>query len=61
MPLFYLIIAIGGSTGKPRELVSLGAQLDDWKTIVQYASNCKLIDSRRIILWGTSTKWWICA
>jgi hypothetical protein len=50
---FYLIIAIGGSTGKPRELVSLGAQLDDWKTIVQYASNCKLIDSRRIILWGT--------
>ena len=33
----------GGSTGKPRELVSLSAQLDDWKTIVQYASNCKLI------------------
>jgi dienelactone hydrolase len=35
-------------------LISLSAQLDDWKTIVQYASNCKYIDSRRIILWGTS-------
>lgn len=44
----------GGSTGKPRELVSLSAQLDDWKTMIQYASNCKLIDNRRIVLWGTS-------
>ncbi|HRA91613.1 MAG TPA: alpha/beta hydrolase, partial [Acinetobacter sp.] len=44
----------GGSTGKPRELISLNAQLDDWKTMIQFASNCKLIDRRRIVLWGTS-------
>ena len=44
----------GGSTGKPRELVSLSVQLEDWKTIIQYASNLKEIDKRRIVLWGTS-------
>lgn len=44
----------GGSTGQPRELISLNAQLDDWKTMIQYVSNSRLIDNRRIILWGTS-------
>lgn len=44
----------GGSTGKPREMISINSQLEDWKTIIQYASTCKLIDNRRIVLWGTS-------
>ena len=44
----------GGSTGKPRELISISSQLEDWKTVIQYASTCKMVDSRRIILWGTS-------
>lgn len=44
----------GGSTGRPRELISLSAQLDDWRTMIQYASNCKCVDNRRIVLWGTS-------
>lgn len=44
----------GGSTGKPREMVSINSQLEDWKTVIQYASTCKLVDNRRIVLWGTS-------
>ncbi|MDC4263307.1 alpha/beta hydrolase [Acinetobacter baumannii] len=44
----------GGSTGKPREMISINSQLEDWKTMVQYASTCKFIDNRRIVLWGTS-------
>ncbi|HBM1136304.1 alpha/beta hydrolase [Acinetobacter baumannii] len=44
----------GGSTGKPREMISINSQLEDWKIMIQYASTCKFIDNRRIILWGTS-------
>ena len=44
----------GGSTGKPREMVSINSQLEDWKSVIQYASTCKLVDNRRIVLWGTS-------
>ncbi|EPV7591677.1 alpha/beta hydrolase [Acinetobacter baumannii] len=44
----------GGSTGKPREMISINSQLEDWKNMIQYASTCKFIDNRRIVLWGTS-------
>lgn len=44
----------GGSTGKPREMISINSQLEDWKTMIQYAFTCKFIDNRRIVLWGTS-------
>ncbi|MFX6069589.1 alpha/beta hydrolase [Acinetobacter baumannii] len=44
----------GGSTGKPREMISINSQLEDWKTMIQYASTCKFIDNRRIVLWGIS-------
>ncbi|EPP3358544.1 alpha/beta hydrolase [Acinetobacter baumannii] len=44
----------GGSTGKPREMISINSQLEDWKTMIQYVSTCKFIDNRRIVLWGTS-------
>ncbi|MCW1487832.1 alpha/beta hydrolase [Acinetobacter baumannii] len=44
----------GGSTGKPREMISINSQLEDWKTMIQYASTCKFKDNRRIVLWGTS-------
>ncbi|MDC4616258.1 alpha/beta hydrolase [Acinetobacter baumannii] len=44
----------GGSTGKPREMISINSQLEDWKTMIQYASTCKFINNRRIVLWGTS-------
>lgn len=44
----------GGSTGHPREQISLTDQLDDWKTVISYISSKKCINSRKIILWGTS-------
>ncbi|TCM68154.1 alpha-beta hydrolase superfamily lysophospholipase [Acinetobacter calcoaceticus] len=44
----------GGSTGQPRELISLKYQLQDWKTVIGYLSTFKLVDSRKIVLWGTS-------
>lgn len=43
----------GGSTGKPRELVSLQYQLEDWKTLLEYIQQLKNIDTRRVVLWGT--------
>ena len=49
----------GGSTGRPRELVSINAQLDDWRTMIRHIQERKSIDSKRIVLWGV-LKWWVC-
>ncbi|OTG80982.1 alpha/beta hydrolase [Acinetobacter sp. ANC 5054] len=43
----------GGSTGRPRELVNLRAQLEDWQTMIEHLQQRKSIDARRIVLWGT--------
>ena len=42
----------GGSTGRPRELVSLKAQLEDWQTMIQHLSERQSIDVKSMILWG---------
>lgn len=44
----------GGSTGRPRELVSLSRQLDDWRTMISHVQERQSVDGRRIILWGTA-------
>ncbi|CAM4350818.1 alpha/beta hydrolase [Acinetobacter pragensis] len=44
----------GGSTGRPRELVSIQAQLEDWRTMLMHVAQRKSIDSRKIVLWGIS-------
>ena len=44
----------GGSTGYPRELESLKLQLEDWVTVIDYIAQKKSIDTRRMVLWGTS-------
>ncbi|EPF79730.1 alpha/beta hydrolase [Acinetobacter rudis] len=44
----------GGSTGTPRELVSLDEQQNDWKTVIQYLHAQKTLNTRKIVLWGTS-------
>lgn len=44
----------GGSTGRPRELVSIKDQLDDWRTMISHVKQRKSIDSKRVVLWGTS-------
>lgn len=44
----------GGSTGKPRGLVSIQQQLLDWKNVLQQVQKRKDIDVKRIVLWGFS-------
>lgn len=44
----------GGSTGRPRELISLKDQLDDWRTMISHVKQRKSIDTKRVVLWGTS-------
>ena len=44
----------GGSTGFPREVVSLKDQMNDWKTVVNYVATQKKINSKKIVMWGTS-------
>ena len=43
----------GGSTGRPRELVSIQSQLEDWRTMISHVLERKSVDSGRIVLWGT--------
>ena len=44
----------GGSTGRPRQLVSIQFQLEDWRTMIAHIFERKSVDNRRIVLWGTS-------
>lgn len=44
----------GGSTGQPRELVSLDDQQNDWKTVINYLKSQKSLSTRKMVLWGTS-------
>lgn len=44
----------GGSTGRPRELVSIKRQLEDWRTMVAHVAERKSINPRKMVLWGTS-------
>jgi dienelactone hydrolase len=45
----------GASDGKPRQLFSNRAQLDDWRAAIEYAREHPAVDRNRIALWGTST------
>lgn len=44
----------GASDGEPRQLLSIGRQLDDWAAAIHYARGLKGIDPLRIALWGSS-------
>ena len=44
----------GGSTGKPRGLVSISQQLQDWKNILLQIQKRKDVNTRQIVLWGWS-------
>jgi pimeloyl-ACP methyl ester carboxylesterase len=44
----------GGSAGTPRQLVSLGAQLDDWQAALRAAARLPGVDPQRLVLWGVS-------
>lgn len=44
----------GGSSGMPRELVSVKRQLADWRVAIEFARAIDGVDPERIALWGTS-------
>jgi len=44
----------GASQGEPRQLLSIGRQLQDWKAAVDIARTLPGVDAERIGLWGTS-------
>lgn len=45
---------LGDSGGEPRQLLSFGAQRDDWHAALSYARTLPGIDRERIAIWGTS-------
>ncbi|MEG8275293.1 alpha/beta hydrolase [Streptomyces sp. AHA2] len=44
----------GDSSGQPRHLTSIKAQLRDWRAAVDFARRVPGVDPARIALWGTS-------
>lgn len=44
----------GGSTGKPRGLVDVGRQIQDWDAVIAFASKLPQVDPARIAIFGTS-------
>jgi len=44
----------GDSEGRPRELLSIRRQREDWRAAVAFARSLPDIDRDRIVLWGTS-------
>lgn len=44
----------GASSGAPRQLLSIGRQLADWRAALAWVRACDEVDRSRIVLWGTS-------
>ncbi len=44
----------GASGGEPRQLVSVGAQLEDYAAAIAFARTLPEVDPKRIVVWGTS-------
>jgi uncharacterized protein len=44
----------GASEGVPRQVVSIGGQLQDWKAAIAFARAAEQVDPARIALWGSS-------
>jgi alpha-beta hydrolase superfamily lysophospholipase len=44
----------GDSEGEPRQILGIHAQLDDWRSAVEFARTLDGVDPERIVLWGSS-------
>ncbi|WP_416769310.1 alpha/beta hydrolase [Pseudomonas sp. RHF3.3-3] len=44
----------GDSEGKPRQLLDIKRQLDDWKAAIAHARQLAEVDPQRVVIWGTS-------
>jgi fermentation-respiration switch protein FrsA (DUF1100 family) len=44
----------GDSDGRPRQLLDVAAQLDDWRAAIGWARTLEGVDPQRVVGWGTS-------
>jgi uncharacterized protein len=44
----------GASDGRPRQVIDIGGQLDDWRAAIGFARGLDDVDPDRIALWGSS-------
>ncbi len=44
----------GKSSGEPRELISIGRQLEDFRAAIAYARQRPQVDPERVAIWGSS-------
>jgi dienelactone hydrolase len=44
----------GDSAGRPRRVLDIGAQHEDWRAAVTYARTLEGVDTSRVVLWGSS-------
>lgn len=44
----------GESEGKPRQLLDIGRQLQDWQAAVDHVHQRDDVDGKRVVLWGSS-------
>ena len=44
----------GASSGRPRQLLDIARQQDDYRAVVDWARHAEGVDPDRIVLWGTS-------
>jgi pimeloyl-ACP methyl ester carboxylesterase len=44
----------GASQGEPRQLLSIGRQLEDWRSAIAFARGLHGVDRGRLALWGSS-------
>lgn len=55
---FYVLLFdyrhFGASEGRPRQLVSVSRQLQDWAAAIAHARSLEGVDPKRIALWGSS-------
>ncbi len=46
--------SFGASTGTPRQVIDVPAQLDDWRAAIEFARRQPGVDPARVVVWGTS-------
>lgn len=44
----------GASTGDPRQLLSIAAQQEDWRSAIAFARTLDGVNPERVVIWGTS-------
>jgi pimeloyl-ACP methyl ester carboxylesterase len=44
----------GASDGRPRQLLSVRRQLQDWRAAIEFARSLPGVDADRVVAWGTS-------